>query len=116
MRTIVPLLLAAGALLVVPGMAAADSSTYVVSRSWKLSYDNGDPTIDPHMDDDYVEVTCHNEDQMRNWRVNDKKLVADSREKADGTGIQIEPEWTGDTETLKITIRCEKTTSSDSGS
>ena len=117
MHMIVPLLVAAGALLALPGMAAADSSTYTVSHSWKLSYDdNGDQTIEPHIDDDYVEVTCHNEDQMQRWRVNDKKLVADSREKTDGTGIQIEPKWADGTATLKITVTCEKSSSSsDSG-
>jgi hypothetical protein len=107
MRTIVSLL-ATGSMLLVPGVAAADSDTYEVSRSWKLTYVNGDPRIVPHVEDDVVEVTCHNEDMMRDWRVNDEDLVAESRERADGTGVQVEPKFTGKTETLRITIECEK--------
>jgi hypothetical protein len=108
MRTIVSVLVAAGSMLLVPASAAADSETYEVSRSWKLTYANGDPRIVPHVEDDVVEVTCHNEDMMRDWRVNDEDLVARSWERADGTGVQVEPEFTGETETLKITIECEK--------
>jgi hypothetical protein len=107
MRTIV-LLLVACSMLLVPGVAAADGETYEVSRSWKLTYVDGDPTIVPHADDDVVQVTCHNEDMMRDWRVNDEDLVDESRERADGTGVQVKPEFTGKTETLKITIKCEK--------
>jgi hypothetical protein len=107
MRTIVSLL-AAGLMLLVPGVAAADSEKYVVSRSWKLTYVDGDPTIVPHVEDDVVEVTCHNEDQMTDWRVNDEELVDRSWERADGTGVQVQPEFTGETEILKITVECEK--------
>jgi hypothetical protein len=107
MRTIVSLL-TAGSMLLAPGVALADSDTYVVSRSWKLTYVDGDRRIVPHAEDDVVEVTCHNEDMMRDWRVNDEDLISEWRRKADGTGIQIEPEFTGKTETLEITIRCEK--------
>jgi hypothetical protein len=35
-------------------------------------------------------------------------LVAESRTQADGTGVQVEPRFTGKTATLKITIECEK--------
>lgn len=107
MRTIV-LLLATGSLLLVPGVAAADSDTYMVSRSWKLTYEDGDPRIVPRVEDDVVEVLCHNEDQMTDWRVNDEDLVDEARERADGTGVQVQPEFTGETETLRITIECEK--------
>jgi hypothetical protein len=107
MRTIVSLL-AAGSLLLVPGTAAADDERYMVSRSWKLTYVDGTPTIVPHVEDDVVEVTCHNEDQMTDWRVNDEELVAESRERADGTGVQVQPEFTGETRTLRITVECEK--------
>jgi hypothetical protein len=107
MRTIV-LLLATGSLLLVPGVAAADSGTYMVSRSWKLTYEDGDPRIVPRVEDDVVEVTCHNEDQMTDWWVNDEDLVDEARERADGTGVQVQPEFTGETETLRITIKCEK--------
>ena len=108
MRTIVSLLVAAGLMLLVPGVAAAGHETYEVSHSWKLTYVDGDPRIVPHVEDDVVEVTCHNEDMMKDWRVNDEDLVAKSWEKADGTGVQVEPEFTGEPETLKITIKCEK--------
>jgi hypothetical protein len=108
MHTIVPLLVA-GAMLLVPGVALADDETYVISRSWKLTYVNGDPRIVPHVEDDVIEVTCHNDDMMRDWKVNDEDLVDEAREKADGTGVQVKPEFTGKTETLRITIECEKT-------
>jgi len=108
MRTIVPLLVAAASMLLLTGVAAADEETYVVSRSWKLTYVDGDPRIVPRVEDDVVEVTCHNEDMMRDWRVNDEELVARSWERADGTGVQVQPEFTGKTETLRITIECEK--------
>ena len=108
MRTIVSLLVAVGATLLVPGVAVADSDTYTVTRSWKLTYADGDPRIVPHAEDDVVEVTCHNEDMMRDWHVNDEDLVDESWEKADGTGVQVRPEFTGEKATLKITIECEK--------
>jgi hypothetical protein len=107
MRTIVSLL-AAGWMLLVPGVAGADPDTYKVSHSWKLTYVNGDPTIVPHAEDGVVEVTCHNDDIMRDWKVNDEELVAESREKADGTGVQVHPKFTGETEVLRITVECEK--------
>jgi hypothetical protein len=108
MRRVVPLLIAVAALSFAPGVAAADQETYEVRDSWRLTSVDGTPTIVPEVEDDFVEVTCHNEDMMRDWRVNDKDLVARSWERADGTGVQVEPEFTGETETLKITIECEK--------
>ena len=108
MRTIILLLVAAGSMLLVPGAAAADSETYVVSHSWKLTYANGSPRIVPHVEDDVVEVTCHNEDMMTDWRVNDEELVDESRERADGTGIQVKPEFPDETEILAITVVCQK--------
>ncbi|GAA5131086.1 hypothetical protein [Pseudonocardia adelaidensis] len=108
MRMIVSLLVAAAATFLVPGIAVADSETYEVSHSWKLTYVDGDPTIVPPADDDVVEVTCHNEDVMRDWHVNDKDLVDESREKADGTGIQVRPQFTGKAATLEITVECER--------
>jgi hypothetical protein len=108
MRTIISLLAVVGAMLLAPGVAVADSDRYEVSHSWKLTYVDGDPRIVPHVEDEVVEVTCHNEDIMRDWRVNDEDLVDESWEKADGTGVQVRPEFTGKTATLKITIECEK--------
>jgi hypothetical protein len=108
MRTIVSLLVAAASTLLLPGTAVADSDTYRVRDSWKLTYVNGDPRIVPHAEDNVVELTCHNEDRMTDWWVNDKDLVDRSWERADGTGVQVRPEFTGETATLKITIVCEK--------
>jgi hypothetical protein len=107
MRMIVALL-STGSLLLVPGVAAADPDTYVVSRSWELTHADGDPRIVPHVEDDVIEVTCHNEDMMRDWWVNDEDLVDESWERADGTGVQVKPEFTEETETLRITIECER--------
>lgn len=107
MRTIVPLL-AAGSMLLVPGTAMADSETYQVSDSWNLTYVDDDPRIVPRAEDDVVELTCHNEDMMRDWWVNDQELVDESWERADGTGVQVKPEFTGERETLEITLVCEK--------
>jgi hypothetical protein len=108
MRRIVPLLIAVAALSIAPGVAAAGQETYEVRDSWKLTSVDGTPTIVPEVEDDIVEVTCHNEDMMTDWRVNDEELVDESRERADGTGVQVQPEFTGETRTLRITVVCEK--------
>lgn len=108
MRMIISLLVAAAAAVLTPGVAMADSDEYEVSRSWKLTYVDGEPRIVPHVDDDVIEVTCHNEDMMRDWRVNDRDLVDKSWEKADGTGVQVKPEFNGKPATIRITIECEK--------
>jgi hypothetical protein len=55
-----------------------------------------------------VELTCHNEDQMTDWWVNDEDLVDRSWEKTDGTGVQVRPEFDGESATLRITLRCEE--------
>ena len=107
MRTIVALL-STGSMLLVPGVAAADAAAYVVSRSWELTHVDGDPRIVPPAEDDVIEVTCRNEDIMRNWWVNDEELVDESWERADGTGVQVKPEFTEESETLRITIECER--------
>jgi hypothetical protein len=108
MRTFAVLVVVAGSTLLAAGTAAADPQTYVVRDSWQLTYVDGDPRIVPRAEDDVVEVTCHNEDQMTDWWVNDEDLVARYWERTDGTGVQVQPEFTGETETLKITIRCER--------
>jgi hypothetical protein len=108
MRRIVPLLIAVAALSFAPGVAAAEQETYEVRDSWRLTYVDGDPAIVPEVEDDFVEVTCHNEDMMRDWRVNDDDLVDESWERADGTGVQVKPEFPDETATLRITIECEK--------
>jgi hypothetical protein len=110
MRRVVPLLIAVAALSFAPGVAAAEQETYEVRDSWRLTYVDGNPTIVPEVEDDFVEVTCHNEDMMTDWRVNDEELVDESRERADGTGIQVKPEFPEDedTEILAITVVCQK--------
>jgi hypothetical protein len=107
MRAIVPVLVV-GSMLLAPGVAAGDTDTYQVDESWKLTHVDGDPRTVPRAEDDVVELTCHNEDQMTDWWVNDEDLVARSWRKADGTGVQVEPEFPDETRTLEITIMCEK--------
>jgi hypothetical protein len=108
MRSIAPLLAAVAGMFLVPGVAAAGQETYEVSDSWTLTYVDGTPTIVPQAEDDVLEVICHNEEQMTDWHVNDEELVADFRERTDGTGIQVRPEFTGETETIEITVVCER--------
>jgi hypothetical protein len=108
MRTFAVLVVVAGSTLLASAPAAADPQTYVVRHSWQLTYVDGDPRIVPGVEDDVVEVTCHNADQMTDWWVNDGDLVARYWERTDGTGVQVQPEFTGETKTLKITIRCER--------
>lgn len=101
-------LVAGGSMLLAPGVAFADRDRYEVRESWKLTYSDGEPRIVPHAEDDVVELTCHNEDQMTDWWVNDEDLVDRSWKKADGTGVQVRPEFDGKPATLKITLECEE--------
>src|SRR5690606_16255633 len=114
MRTIIAAV-AAGAVLLAPGLlapgvAAADDPDefYEVSRSWTLTRVDGERRIVPRTEDGVCEVTCHNEDIMREWRVNDEDLIDDWSRRADGTGIQIKPEFPNRTVKLRITIECER--------
>jgi len=90
------------------GTAQAADATYRVSDSWKLTYVNGTPTVIPRMRDDVVEVTCRSDDHMQRYRVNNSELVGAAFPRVDGTGIQIQPEFTGKTETLRITVVCRR--------
>lgn len=90
------------------GVADAKPATYKVSKSWLLTYVDGTPTIKPRIEDDVVEVTCRHGDQMTRYRVNNKKLVAGEFRRVDGTGIQIQPEFTGRTERLRVTVTCRR--------
>jgi hypothetical protein len=67
------------------------------------------PTIQPHVQDDVVEVTCKNGNKMSDYKVNNAKLVAGAFRRTDGTGIQVQPNFTGKTETLKVTVTCKRT-------
>jgi hypothetical protein len=107
MRSVAPILAAVAGMFLVPGVAAGQE-TYEVSDSWRLTYSDGSPRIEPDVEDDVLEVLCHNEDQMTDWRVNDEDLVDEFRRRADGTGIQVRPEFTGETETIEITVVCER--------
>jgi hypothetical protein len=90
------------------GVADAQPATYKVSKSWLLTYVDGTPTIKPHVQDDVVEVTCRNGDQMKSYKVNNPALVGGAFPRIDGTGIQIQPEFTGQTERLRVTVTCRR--------
>jgi hypothetical protein len=108
MRRIVPVLAAVAAMFLGTGVAAAAPVTYEVPDSWQLTYIDGRSTVLPEMEDDSVEVKCLNDDQMTDWKVNNKALVAGSGKRVDGTGIWVQPNFTGKTETLTITVSCER--------
>lgn len=108
MRKILPAFIAVGVVFLGAGVAAAEPATYEVADSWQLTYVDGRPTVVPHVEDDYVEVTCEDADPMADWSVNDEALVAGSSERVDGTGIQVQPHFTGQTETIEITVTCER--------
>jgi hypothetical protein len=107
MRKVLSVLAVATTMLLVPGVANAEPDTYEVSGQWKLTYVDGRPTVVPHMEDDTVEVLCRGSDQMVDWRVNNEELVGGSWEHTAGTGIFVQPEFTGQTEILEITVVCE---------
>ena len=92
------------------GAGAADASParYTVSKSWTLAYVGPDrtPTIIPHIEDDVVEVTCRHHDRMTRWKLNNPALNGGAWRRVDGTGIQVEPEWTGKNEKLTVTVYC----------
>lgn len=90
------------------GVAAAQPVKYEVTDSWQLTYIDGRATVLPEMLDDYVEVKCWRSDKMTSWRANREDLVTDSFPRTDGTGIQVGPKFTGKTETLTITVSCQR--------
>ena len=108
MRRIIPVLAAVVAMFLGAGVATAAPVTYEVPDSWQLTYIDGNPTVLPEMEDDTVLVKCLHNDRMTDWRVNDQKLVSGSWERTDGTGIYVTPHFTGKTETLTITVSCER--------
>ncbi|MHA6627911.1 hypothetical protein ACU61A_20940 [Pseudonocardia sichuanensis] len=108
LRRIVLVLAGVAAMFLVTGVAAADPGTYEVSDEWALTYVDGRPTVVPRMEDDTVEVRCHGGDQMANWKANDDELVGGSWPRTDGTGIFVQPRFTGETEILEITVACER--------
>jgi len=108
MRTIVTVLAALAAVFIGAGVAAAAPATYNVAQSWRLTYQNGTPTIVPHVEDDVLEVTCRNGDRMIGYKVNKPYLVAGVWRRTDKTGIQVQPEFTGDNERIRITVTCRR--------
>jgi hypothetical protein len=107
-RVLVVLAVLAASLVGATGVAAAAPVTYKVTDSWQLTYIDGRPTVLPEMLDDVVEVKCWRSDQMTDWKANRQELVGGSWERTDGTGIQVQPEFTGQTETLTITVSCRR--------
>jgi hypothetical protein len=95
-------------LLLGAGVAEARPSTYTVSRSWVLAYVDGTPTVQPHIQDDYVEVTCRNGDRMKYYRVNDRHLVLSTWPRIDKTGIQIIHRFAKRNATLRVTVTCRR--------
>ncbi|GAA5120114.1 hypothetical protein [Pseudonocardia adelaidensis] len=107
-RVLAVLAVAAASFVGATGVAAAAPVTYEVTDSWQLTYIGGDPRVLPEMEDDVVEVKCWRSDEMTDWKVNERELVGGSWERTDGTGIQVQPEFTGKTETLTITVSCRR--------
>jgi hypothetical protein len=108
MRTIVTVLAAVAAVFLGAGVAAAVPATYNVGQSWRLTYQNGTPTIVPHVEDDVLEVTCRHGDQMIDYKVSKPYLVAGAWPRTDKTGIQVQPEFTGHNERIRITVTCRR--------
>jgi hypothetical protein len=115
MRKAIPVFAAVAAMSLIgaTGASAAETTeardiTYTFSDEWHLAYIDGRPTVLPHMEDDYIEVKCLYDDQMTDWFANDNALVAGSYERVDGTGIQVQPHFTGENVKIKITITCHR--------
>ena len=110
MRRMLTVLAAVAMLFLGAGVADASPATYKVSKTWKLAYlgPYRDPTIIPHIEDDVVEVRCRHDDQMKRYRLNNPALNGGAWKRIDGTGIQIQPEWTGEDEVLKVTVWCRR--------
>ena len=45
---------------------------------------------------------------MKRYRLNNPALNGGAWKRVDGTGIQIEPEWTGKDELLTVTVYCRR--------
>ena len=108
MRALLTALITVAVIVLGAGTAQAAGATYRVSDSWRLTYVDGTPTVIPRMRDDVVEVTCRGDDHMQRYRMNNSKLVGGAFPRVDGTGIQIQPEFTGKAETLRITVVCRR--------
>ena len=91
---------------VLTGVAWAAPSTYEVSGTWTLTTVNGQPTIQPDVKEDTLDVTCRDGNKMQDYRVSDQNLVSAAYKRIDGTGVQIEPKLTKQGDKLTITAVC----------
>ena len=110
MRKLSVVLAAVAMMFLGAGAADAGPARYTVSKSWTLAYVGPDrtPTVIPHIEDDVVEVTCRHGDHMTRYRLNNPALNGGAFPRVDGTGIQIEPEWTGKDQILTVTVTCRR--------
>lgn len=88
------------------GVAVAAPAAYEVSGTWTLTVVNGQPTIQPEMKDDTLEVGCRGGDRLRDFTVSDQALVAGSWRRVDGTGVQVEPRLSRIGDQLTVTATC----------
>jgi len=92
---------------VLTGVAFAAPATYEVSGTWTVTLVNGQPTIQPEVKDDTLDVTCRDGNKMTDFRVSDPKLVSGSWKRIDGTGVQVEPKLSKPGESLTVTAVCQ---------
>jgi hypothetical protein len=90
------------------GMAEAAPATYEISKTWTLTDVNGRPTIQPRIENDTLDVICRNSNHMTTYKVSNPKLVTGAWKKTDGTGIQVEPNFTKTGQRLTITATCKR--------
>lgn len=105
MIKVLAVLTAVLASLLVPGLAYADS-TYEVNGTWTLENTDGQPTLRPAIQEDTMNVTCRDDDDMKDYRFSDKDLVADSWKRVDGSGIMVLSKMSKIGQKLTITITC----------
>lgn len=88
------------------GVAEAEPRTYEVVKTWSYSFVDGELTLLPPIQDDVVEATCRNADQMKDYEVNDPARVYGAWPRTDGTGIAIQPALRDEPFDLTITVTC----------
>jgi hypothetical protein len=106
MRKIATVLAVLAAMLLVPGVAEANPSDYVVAGTWSLEEGMGSPTIVPHIEDDVVEVRCKGDDRLLEYYVSDQELVAWEGITADKSAVQVQPDLREIGQRLTITALC----------
>ncbi|MGI8813743.1 MAG: hypothetical protein ACR2G2_00210 [Pseudonocardia sp.] len=88
------------------GVAVAAPATYDVTGTWTLTIVNGQPTIQPEVKEDTIDVTCRDGNHMQDFKVSDQNLVSGSWRRVDGTGVQVEPKLTKPGDALTVTAIC----------